>query len=279
MLVHDREAAAGIRGVSAELQGTFRHAHGRTVLADAYFRSPLKIAKTFRPADRRDGLAVTVMDASPGFMDRDEYALDWDVGEDCSVGVTTQSFAKIHPCPHGAARQHTRIRVAKGAALTYAPQPSIPYTGSRFHGLTEVSLAEGSSFLYMDVLCPGRTHRGELFRYALYDNELRITVGGRPAAFNRLRIEPELHAMTMPGVWESFTHLGTLYGFGPFVRADTVERLRAAAGDRLQSGVSLAASYGLVANVLGFSAWEVQEALAALGREFARAGGDMFVWP
>ncbi|MCI3923885.1 urease accessory protein UreD [Paenibacillus sp. TRM 82003] len=285
-----------MRGLSSELRATFGHGPGgRTVLRDAYFTSPLKLTKTFPVAGPSLGCSATVMDVSPGLMDGDTYELAWTVEPGCSAAVTTQSYAKVHPCPRIGARQTTSIVVGAGASLVYAPQPTMLYADAAFRGTLDVELAPDASLLLFDALCAGRIHYGggEAFRYALYDNDLRITAGGRLCAANRMVVCPAELPVAAVGAFESFTHVGTLYGFGPFVGADAVEALREAAAAApvvaaggVRCGVSLAARYGLTATALGGSAWQVQEALLAMGRAFVACAAERapaecapFAWP
>jgi urease accessory protein len=260
-------------GTTSELRTAFRRgAAGRTVLKDAYFTSPLKLTKTFPVEGPSLGTAVTVMDVSPGLMDGDRYTLDWDIGKGCSVSMTTQSYAKVHPCPRIGARQTTTITVGEGASLIYAPQPMMLYADASFTGTVRVELAENASLLLYDTLCAGRVHfgEGEAFRYRLYENDLLVSVQGRLALANRMRLEPLEQTLPAIGIFERFTHLGTLYAFGPYVNRSTVEALRHAAEalPGVRVGVSLAARYGLTATAIGMSAWTVHEALLAMGHVF-----------
>lgn len=274
----------------SELKVEFRLRHGRTVLSDAYFTSPLKLTKTFPVEGASRGVFVTVMDVSPGLMDGDRYTLDWSVGEGCSAAVTTQSYAKVHPCPRLGAVQTTRIAVGAGASLVYAPQPAMLYADASFRGSMKVELAPGASLLLLDTLCAGRIHygAGEAFQYRLYENELLVAAQGKTAAASRLRFAPGEQTLHAPGVFEHYTHIGTLYGFGPFVARAAVEALLSEAERHrgVRCGVSLLARYGLAATVLGTSAWEVQEALLAMGRAFAAFAAEHappecapFAWP
>lgn len=285
------DAPSGVRGIASELRATFgRGPGGRTMLHDAYFTSPLKLTKTFPVAGPSLGVSATVMDVSPGLMDGDAYTLAWTVEDGCSAAVTTQSYAKVHPCPRLGARQTTSLVVGAGASLVYAPQPTMLYADASFRGTLTAELGPGASLLLFDALCAGRIHYGdgESFRYALYDNDVRIASEGRLCAANRMVVRPAEMPVASTGAFEAFTHVGTLYGFGPFVDAGAVEALREAAAGRegVRCGVSLAARYGLAATALGGAAWQVQEALLAMGRALVAYAAERetpgiapFAWP
>ncbi len=273
--------ADGGAGASSELRAEFRRRGLRTALVDAYFTSPLKIAKTF-PVPSEAGVLVgasaTVMDVSPGLMDGDDYALTWSIGDGCSVGVTTQSFAKAHPAPRLGARQTTTIRVGSGASLVYAPQPTMLYADASFVSRTRVELADDATLLLFDTLCAGRVNyrAGEAFRFRSYEGDLLVSASGRVAAASRVRYAPAEQRLDAIGAFERDTHIGALYAFGPFAVRAAAEAMSAEAsaiarnGTGVRCGVSLLARYGVAATASGGTAWEVHGALERIGRAFAR---------
>lgn len=292
----DGIAAAGVVsaghafGASSELRASFRLREGRTALGDAYFTSPLKLTKPFPVDGPSAGAAVTVMDVSPGLMDGDEYRLDWEIGAGCAVAMTTQSYAKAHPSPRFGAVQTTNIRVGAGASLVYAPQPTMLYADAAFRSSLRVELEANASLLLFDAFCAGRIHygEGESFRFRSYESDVRVSTQGKLAAANRLRFRPAESDARAPGLFESYTHVGTLYGFGPFAGRGAADALLEAAEGRsgVFAGVSLAARGGLTATVLGTAAWEVHETLLALGDAFvayasrhAPPSCAPFAWP
>jgi len=261
---------------ASRLRADFRLRDGRTALGDVCCTAPLKLAKPFPVEGHPGGVLAIVMDVSPGLMDGDRYELAWDIGPGSSLAVTTQSYAKVHPCPEGGAEQETRIFVGEGASLVYAPQPAMLYADASFRTRTRVELAPDASLLLLDTLCAGRVHygAGEAFRYRLYESEVVITRRGRVAAASRMRLAPGEQELGLPGVFESDTHVGKLYGLGPFAAGPLAETLlaeadRAERGARVRCGVSPLAEGGVAAVVLGASAWEVHGTLLRLGRAFA----------
>ncbi|TLS54302.1 hypothetical protein FE782_02870 [Paenibacillus antri] len=270
--------AVGV-GVSSELRADFRLRGSRTALTDAYFTSPLKLTKTFPVEGTDGGVSATVMDVSPGLMDGDDYALAWSVGDGCSVGVTTQSYAKAHPSPRFGARQTTTIAVGSGASLVYAPQPTMLYADAAFASRTRVELADNATLLLFDTLCAGRVHYGEpgeAFRYRSYESDLLVTAQGRVAAASRVRFAPSEQSLQSIGAFERDTHVGALYAFGPFAGRGAAEAMAGEASalthsgaDGLRCGVSALARYGVAAVASGRSAWEVHGALLRIGRAFA----------
>ena len=264
---------AGLNGNmrTSGLRAEFCLRDGRTALADTYFTAPLKLAKPF-PDLATGGLAVTVMDASPGMMDGDRYVMEWRIGPGASAAVTTQAYGRVHPCPRDGASQSVRIFVGEGASLVYAPQPAMLYADAAFKGSLTAELSSGASLIILDTLCAGRVHYGgEAFRYRLYENELTVIAQGKTALASRVRFAPGEQMLRLPGVFERDTHVGALYGFGPFAGRAAAEALWARAEKRsgVRCGVTVLAAGGVAAAVLGRSAWEVHETLMAMGRALA----------
>ncbi|HZG78118.1 MAG TPA: urease accessory protein UreD, partial [Paenibacillus sp.] len=196
----------------------------------------------------------------------------------CSVGVTTQSYAKAHPAPRFGSKLTTTIRVGAGGSLVYAPQPTMLYADADLASLTRVELAENATLLLFDTLCAGRVHYsgGEAFRYRSYESDLLVTALGRVAAASRVRYAPAEQTLGAIGAFERDTHNGALYAFGPFAGRAALEAMAAEAsaltrsGDGVRCGVSLLARYGIAATASGGSAWAVHGALERIGRAFAR---------
>lgn len=260
------------------------------MLADAWFTPPLKLAKPFPAAICPGGLSVIVMEASPGMLDGDRYELEWIVGAGARAAATTQSYAKVHPCPRSGAVQTVRIAVGEGASFVHAPLPMMLYADASFRGSVRADLAPGASLMMLDVLGAGRIHHadGEAFRYRLYEHELVVTAPDGVALESRVRFAPGEQTPGAPGVFERDTHVGMLHAFGPFAGPPAVDALLAAAERHraVRSGASLLDRGGLAAVVLGSSAWDVHRALVSMGRslaalaaERAPAGGAPFAWP
>lgn len=152
--------------VKAELAASFSLSQSRTQRERKYHSAPLKIAKTFRYATpERDPLAVYVMDCSPGLMSGDDYRFDVELGGGTSVFWTNQSFTKVHPSLGTPSVQQQTIRIDEGAMPELMPEPVMLYAGASLDSETDIRMESGSTLMYGEVLCPGRTHRGESCAY------------------------------------------------------------------------------------------------------------------
>lgn len=244
---------------TAELRGVFKLRNGRTVLDERYHRAPLKISKTFR-LDDSGQLSVYMMDASPGMMDGDRYKVEFELEAGTEVNLTNQSFTKVHPSTGRGSYLRQTFRLGKGALLEYFPEPLIPFRGSRLEAETEFELASGAVLLFADIVTPGRTERGEIFRYESLSSRLTVNRCGTRIASDPFRLEPALHRPDISGAFEHYTHMGSFWLFAEQIGDDVLDAIRQQCRDeeRVLIGVSRTAEDGVVVRMLGHKVWELQ---------------------
>lgn len=250
------------------LRASFESRGGRTVLTDRYHTAPIKIAKTF-PLEEQ--LAVIVMDVSPGMLEGDRYELEWTAGGNAALYVTNQSFMKVHPSENGTgAALRQRFSLAPGAFVEHMPEPVMLYKDAALASATEVFLAPGSAWMQAEVLCPGRTLRGEVFDYRRFDNRLTVYYGTELIFAQRQRIEPAVQQLSAAGCWEEMTHLGTFYLFSDRLEAGHLEAVRSALdavtqtpGREVLYGATLTHRHGLAVSAASNAAWPLQRVLEA----------------
>jgi urease accessory protein len=269
--------------VSGEIVAEFAAREGRTELIRKFHTSPLKIAKTFRYENEKlsagskhlDQIGVYMMDCSPGLMSGDHYELSFHLQKGTSVFLTNQSFTKVHPSVEQGSSQRQTIVVEEGALLEYIPEPLMLFKESCYSGETEVRLEPGAVFMMSELLCPGRTQRGERFHYKRYGNRLKVFNGEELIFYQHQVIVPEFMNLQSPGSWEAETHLGSLYVFSENIRQSHVDELLAALDEvhpfaeikpggstSLRYGASLTYKHGLALNVMGLHAWQLQRLIS-----------------
>lgn len=271
--------------VTGRISAAFIEAGGETRLGDRYHAYPLKIAKSF-PFDGGQ-LVVYVMDASPGIMSGDRYELDWHFGDNTRAYVTNQSYTKVHPAIRSgdgsigqASGQRQKLTLSRGSIAEYMPEPLMLYRDAYFHSDTEVHMEPGSTLIMSEIVCPGRTLRGELFQYGLYRSKLTVTYGGELIFSGRQKVEPWSSAQKLNavGVWGPFTHLGSLYLFSDSIDTAFADEVRdfvqqydgmdhesavSLSSQSLFAGVSRTYKHGLIVSALGYKVYEIQQLLEA----------------
>lgn len=257
-----------------EISAQFAVRSGLTRLVHKYHASPLKIAKTFRyenetcmeDAVTLDQLGVYMMDCSPGLMSGDHYEINVRLEEGARVYLTNQSFTKVHPSSGGqGSTQHQILRLEADSLLEYMPEPLMLYKDADLFTETEAHVAKGAVLIFSDVICPGRTQRGEIFQYSQYVNRMKVWYEGELIFYQNQRIEPALMLLTSPGCWEGETHMGNLFIFSDRLRQRhleaIVDKLSQLEVNSVRVGASLTYKHGLVVNVMGKHAWELQDVL------------------
>ena len=218
------QMVSGAVGKAGYLRLDFRHdeALGRTVLADMDRRAPLLAQKALYWEESQPGMACVIVIASSGcVVQGDRLALDVHAGRRACALVTTQSATKVHSMGHSYASQLQRFSLGEESYLEYMPDPLILHRRSRYLQDTFVTLPASASFVYGELLVPGRRwhHEEELFGFDLYSAGLHVS---RPGASEvdvlfeeRLVLEPDDMDFRNVGVMGGFDVLGSVYAFVP----------------------------------------------------------------
>lgn len=278
----------------SELRAEFQCHNGITRMVSKYHTAPIKIAKAF-PLGSAAG--VIVMDVSPGLLAGDRYELDWKAGGNAHIYMTNQSFTKVHPSPvlgsdpahdpvhdpnHGSATKRSpvpflsgssifqRFELGEGAVVESMPEPIMLYKDAVFLNETEVRLAAGAVWMQAEIVCPGRTLRGERFQYHSYRSRFRVYYEDELIYAQNGLVEPDSQQLSAPGCLGEMTHTGTFYAFGAGLTAEHAEAVRDAlaqlpqrSGYHIITGVTATHKHGIAVMAAGTAAWPLQEAFAA----------------
>lgn len=246
----------------SSLRAVCRLVERKTVLAERYHESPIKITKTFREPVT-DGLMLYMMDVSPGLMEGDHYEVDVRLEAVTHLTMTNQSFTKVHPATSVGAMSHYQFHIGPQAILEYMPEPTIPYKDSRLQARNVFYMDEDASLLYAEITTPGRTHRDERFEYEQLSMTTEVFRNNKRVAFDHFLLNPQLHRHTAVGALEQYTHQGTFWIFstnaGDTLLQSIRELISTFDSSVLLAGASLAPSQGISVRMLGRTVWELQE--------------------
>ncbi|MGO4546122.1 urease accessory protein UreD [Paenibacillus sp. 2TAB23] len=251
------------------LRAAFATRLGRTVVETKFHTAPIKIAKAF-PLEGQ--LGIIVMDVSPGLLSGDRYDLEWACGESSHVMITNQSYTKVHPskASEDSSMQQT-FKLAENAIVEHMPEPVMLYKDAAFRNDTRVNLSQGAVWLQAEVLCPGRSLRGERFDYRSYRNTISVYYGDELIFFQRQQIEPERHALAAAGCWEELTHSAAFYVFSDRLNSSHLELLQqkldsfvSPEGHSIVSGASLTHRFGIAVSAMSTAAWPLQQLMREL---------------
>jgi len=202
--------ASGIEA-SLELDFQFDPAAGCTVLASSRQQAPLKVVRAFA---LEDGSALAHLhNVSGGLLGGDRLELHARMGAGASVQLTTTGATRIYRPRAEApdAIQQNHIRVEENALLEYVPDPIIPFSAARFRQQTSIHLAPGAGLFWWEIIAPGREARGELFAYHRLELKMDIWAANRIVAAERVRLEPQLHALSSLAGMGEYRYWATFY--------------------------------------------------------------------
>jgi len=215
----------------------------RTLLAASVQEPPLRVVRAF---DMEDGAALAHLhNVSGGLLGGDRLSLNVKVGAGARAQVTTTGATRIYRRRNddGATTQLNRIEVGENALLEYVPDSIIPFAGSRFSQDTTICLSAGAGLFWWEILAPGREAKGERFEYEFVEMKTNLWVGGRRAAAERIRIEPQFRDIRALGRLGDYAFWATLYicreGIDARVWMEMEETLRAKFSEFAKPGASL----------------------------------------
>ncbi|MBQ4616522.1 MAG: urease accessory protein UreD [Mailhella sp.] len=285
---------SGTVGKAGYLRLGFRYDEklGRTVLADMDRRTPLLAQKALYWEESQPGMACVIIIAATGcVVQGDRLALDVNAGPDSLALITTQCASKVHSMGHNYASQLQTFRLGERSYLEYMPDPLILHRSARYVQDTHVLLPASASFVYGELLVPGRRwhHDEELFGFDLYSAGLRVSRPGKSGDSvlfeERLVMEPDSTDFRNIGVMGGFDVLGSVYAFVPERKlAEIRNAVKADITDSLAWGASiLPRSSGLALRVLGRSTEKVRSKMRefhSLVRESVLGGAlpPEFLW-
>jgi urease accessory protein len=164
----------------------FERSGGRTVVARALARSPLRLL-----TPRVHGAAAWAYTSSfgGGLVDGDAIRLEIDARPGALGLVTTQASTKVYRSP-GGCTQTTSATVADGGALALLPDPVACFAGARYAQSTEVALEQGAALVLVDAFTAGRTAYGERWDLSRYESRIRIERGGDVLLRDAVLLDP-----------------------------------------------------------------------------------------
>ncbi|AFI05738.1 urease accessory protein UreD [Helicobacter cetorum] len=179
-------------------------ANGKCVIEDNFFTPPFKLMAPFYPKD--DLAEIMLLAVSPGMMKGDAQDMQLNIGQNCKLRITSQSFEKIHNTEDGFASRNMNIEVEENAFLDFAPFPLIPFENAHFKGNTTISLHSSSQLLYSEIIVAGRVARDELFQFNRLHTKISVLQANRPIYYDNTILDPKTTDMKNMCMFDSYTH-------------------------------------------------------------------------
>ena len=154
---------------------TFERAGLRTVVRDALAQSPLRL---LTPGNHGSAAWAFTSTLGGGLVDGDRVRLDVELGPGARALIGSQGANRVYRSPIGC-KSELHARVADGALLVLAPDPTACFTGATYEQRTAIDLDAGGSVALLDVLTAGRSASGERWAFRRCSTALSLRTGGR----------------------------------------------------------------------------------------------------
>lgn len=152
----------------------------RTVMTERKHFGPLRILKPLYPEG--DAICHAVIVHPPGgIVAGDSLAVDLRVDGGAHALATTPGAQKWYRSTGAEASAVMRLHVTDDAKLEWMPQETMVFNGARAAQTLEISLAPNARFFGWEMLCLGRTTRGERFATGEFRQRIRLVRAGSGA--------------------------------------------------------------------------------------------------
>jgi urease accessory protein len=245
-------------------------AAGTTHLRVREATPPLRVIRAF---DLADGAAlVHLHNVSGGVLGGDQLEMTVHVGAGAQAQVTTTSATRVYRSRGQRALQTNTLHVAEHGLLEMLPDPLIPFAGSDYQQITRVHLAEGAGLFWWEVVAPGREARGEQFAYNRLRLETEIHACGKPIALEYSQLEPSQRRLDALSRLGTYRYFATFYlcrvGLPPAQWNALEGELAGLAASltqpgEMQWGVSTLVAHGLVVRALSQNSRGILKGLTA----------------
>ncbi|EMQ96909.1 urease accessory protein UreD [Paeniglutamicibacter gangotriensis Lz1y] len=198
---------------------------GKGIATRQYHAGALRILRPHYLDDTAQ-VCYTIVNPGGGYLGGDNYGIEVSVDADTSLLLTTQSATKVYKTPGTFVRQDMVVSLGPGAVLEYVPDQLIAYRGASYRQFTHVDMQQDSSLLFCEVLTPGWSPDGKLFRYDEVRMRTEVSVDGRLVVLDNLLVKPGADSLDSLLFLQDYTHVGMLLAIDANIGAGDVERMR-----------------------------------------------------
>ncbi|KYH23926.1 urease accessory protein UreD [Halalkalicoccus paucihalophilus] len=194
--------------LAPDVEGTTRAIH-------EYVEVPFHLTRGLYHDPEPGLLTRCVQTPTGGVAQGDRHRTRVEAKPDAKARITAQSATKVQSMERNYAQLGVELDIGEGAYLEYLPEPVILHEGTRCLQTADVTLHEGGTVLFSDVVVSGRLARGERFAYDRYRSQLRVDASnGTPLLQDSLDLAPDERSPQSPGVLGEFAVIGSLYALG-----------------------------------------------------------------
>lgn len=216
----------------------FAVSDGTTRLQALAQRSPCRV---LLPRELSPEPTATLINTAGGLCGGDRLRTEVTVGAGAEATVTGQAAERIYRALDHASLIESRLHVADGGRLHWAPQETILFDAARLDRRMVIELAGTGRLLAGESLVFGRSAMGEVLRRLSLRERWQIVIDGRLAWSDALRLDG-VEALAAPGGLNGAGALATVVARGEDpegCRERVRELLAAAAMPGFETGASL----------------------------------------
>ncbi|MFQ4150207.1 urease accessory protein UreD [Arthrobacter sp. LAPM80] len=216
--------------------------------------------------DNSGQVCYVVINPGGAFLGGDKYLIEVSVADGADLLLTTQSATKVYRTPRDRAEQHMHVRLEGRARLELLPDPLIVYREASYGQVTCVDMDPTASLVMAEVVTPGWSPDGRLFRYDEIRMRNEISIGGRLTVLDNLLIRPGTGSPVDSSCFmQHYTHLGSLLVMDGRVDASLIDELHALLAPidpQGQLGITLLEGPGLALRALSHATEPLNSMLA-----------------
>ncbi|WP_122088058.1 urease accessory protein UreD [Halalkalicoccus subterraneus] len=255
---------AGSPGKDGVLELTLApDAEGTTRATHEYVEVPFHLTRGLYHDPEPGLLTRCVQTPTGGVAQGDRHRTRVEAKPDAKARITAQSATKVQSMERNYADLSVDLEIEEEAYLEYLPEPLILHEGTRCLQTADVTLHEGGTLLFSDVVVPGRLARGERFAYDRYRSQLCVDApDGTPLLQDSIDLAPDERSPQSPGVLGEFAVVGTLYALGVEEPESLTDAIHDGFDGEAHAGVTCAPDdRGVIVRAVGDQRAPVTEAL------------------
>lgn len=254
---------------NGHLSLTFANSGGKTIVTNSYQRPPLRSSRAMY-LHRPNIPSVYMVETSGGLLSGDSNTFDINVNEGAQACLIPQSATKIYPSFDGhLSSTNVNINIAPQAYLSWKIEPIIPFAQSKFHSKVVVNMRSNSSFLWGDIISPGRVKYGECFAYSFLKTSFEIWVDDSCMVYDQLLFSPLNSALNVIGLLEDYLYVGSIYLIFPDISKLDIRELNERLNfDDMKVGATMLDKKALNIRWLGKDLVELKKQMNNIWHEF-----------
>lgn len=209
---------------TGELKLHLRNRSGQTIPAATYYQGALKVMRP-QYLDQSGQATYFLLNPGGGYLDGDQYQMEFDLQPEARLLLTTQSATKIYRCPKQEVKQVSTFYLAKNSELISLPDAIIPYENSSYQQEQTIHMDASAGCFFSDIVTQGWNPEYKAFTYKKLNLFTKVYQAERLVFYDRLLLAPQKHELTKLGLLENYQKIGSLFAIHPSLTPEFITAL------------------------------------------------------